>query len=133
MLPFEIICELPHGVRADFAIGVNDDECSPYIERGGLAYISRGGALYDGDVGLFMLSRGVFIRQYCEDWAGNSHFLTLNRAPAPSGHDDTRRCPALGLPHRPCREPWPHTPAGEIKKLRPRRAASLTFSRRGTP
>ena len=27
-----------------------------------------------------MLSRGVFIRQYCEDWAGNSHFLTLNRA-----------------------------------------------------
>ena len=80
MLPFEIICELPRGVRADFAIGVNDDECSPYIERGGLAYISRGGALYDGDVGLFMLSRGVFIRQYCEDWAGNSHFLTLNRA-----------------------------------------------------
>ena len=73
-------CELPRGVRADFAIGVNDDECSPYIERGGLAYISRGGALYDGDVGLFMLSRGVFIRQYCEDWAGNSHFLTLNRA-----------------------------------------------------
>ncbi len=80
MLPYELIYELPRGVTADFAVAVEDDECSPYLKRGDVALIRRGGALHDGDVGFFMLSRGVFIRQYCEDWAGNSHLLTLNRA-----------------------------------------------------
>lgn len=65
--------------EADFALTVRDDECEPYIPRGGVALIKRGGVIYDGDVGLFFNGSVAVIRQYCEDWAGNAHLLTLNR------------------------------------------------------
>lgn len=39
---------------ADFALRVTDDECEPYIARGGTAYIQRGAVISDGDVGLFL-------------------------------------------------------------------------------
>ncbi len=64
---------------ADFALRVTDDECEPYIARGGTAYIQRGAVISDGDVGLFFDGHRAVIRQYCEDWAGNAHLLTLNR------------------------------------------------------
>ena len=70
----------PEGLAADFAVGVTDDECEPYIPRGGTAYIARVSSLRDGDVGLFFDGSRAVIRQYCEDWAGNAHLLTLNRA-----------------------------------------------------
>ena len=47
---------------ADLALTVTDDECEPYIPRGAARYV-----------------RLALIRQYCEDWAGNAHLLTLNR------------------------------------------------------
>ena len=80
MLEHDLVYELPEGVEADYAVGVDNAECEPYIKRGGVALIRRGGEVYDGDVGMFICSRGIFIRQYCEDWAGNAHLLTLNRA-----------------------------------------------------
>ena len=71
---------LPPGVDADLAVGVSNDECEPYIRRGGVAYIKRGAELYDGDAGLFFDGHEAVIRQYCEDWAGNAYYFVLNRA-----------------------------------------------------
>ena len=64
---------------ADFALRVTDDECEPYIARGGTAYIQRGAVISDGDVGLFFDGHRAVIRQYCEDWAGNVYLFAVNR------------------------------------------------------
>ena len=64
---------------ADFALRVTDDECEPYISRGGTAYIQRGAVISDGDVGLFFDGHRAVIRQYCEDWAGNVYLFAVNR------------------------------------------------------
>ena len=64
---------------ADLALTVTDDECEPYIPRGAAALVSLGGVVFDGDVGVSLHAHKIIIRQYCEDWAGNAHLLTLNR------------------------------------------------------
>ena len=70
---------IPEGCSASFAVTVTDRECEPYIPRGGTALFERGAPIRDGDVGLFFDGHEAVIRQYCEDWAGNAHLLTLNR------------------------------------------------------
>ena len=70
---------LPEGSEADFALRVEGDELEPYVRPGGIALIKRGAEIRDGDVGLFFAGGDMVLRQYCEDWAGNAHLLTLNR------------------------------------------------------
>lgn len=70
---------VPDGCEADYAVGITDGECEPYIKRGGTAYVRMCGELKDGDVGFFFDGHRAVIRQYCEDWAGNAHLLVLNR------------------------------------------------------
>lgn len=69
----------PEGSEADFALRVEGDELEPYVKRGGIALIKRGGPIRDGDVGLFFVRGEVVLRQYCEDWAGNVYLFSVNR------------------------------------------------------
>ena len=60
---------VPDGCEADYAVGITNGECEPYIKRGGTAYVRMCGELKDGDVGFFFDGHR----------AVNAHLLVLNR------------------------------------------------------
>ncbi len=70
---------VPKGTDADFAVAVTDDSLTPWIKKGGTAYLRRRTELYDGDIGLFETDGGIVFRQ----------FFAVNRAHA----EDDRMIP----------------------------------------
>lgn len=67
---------------ADFAFRVSGDSMEPYIPDGSIQKAKRGAIIYDGDVGLFFVDGDMKCKQYCQDYHGNVHLLSVNRARA---------------------------------------------------
>ena len=51
----------------------------PYIPDGSIQKVRRGAIIYDGDVGLFFVDGDMKCKQYCQDYHGGVHLLSLNR------------------------------------------------------
>ncbi len=64
---------------ADFAFRVSGDSMEPYIPDGSIQKVRRGAIIYDGDVGLFFVDGDMKCKQYCQDYHGGVHLLSLNR------------------------------------------------------
>lgn len=64
---------------ADFAFRVSGDSMEPYIPDGSIQMAKRGAIIYDGDVGLFFVDGDMKCKQYCQDYHGNVHLVSLNR------------------------------------------------------
>lgn len=67
---------------ADFAFRVSGDSMEPYIPDGSIQLAKRGAIIYDGDVGLFFVDGDMKCKQYCQDYHGNVHLFSINRARA---------------------------------------------------
>jgi len=67
------------GDPADFAFRVSGDSMEPYIPNGSIQLAKRGAIIYDGDIGLFFVDGDMKCKQYCQDYHGNVHLLSLNR------------------------------------------------------
>lgn len=67
---------------ADFAFRVSGDSMEPYIPDGSVQLAKRGAIIYDGDVGLFFVDGDMKCKQYCQDYHGNVHLFSINRARA---------------------------------------------------
>lgn len=71
-----------HSNPADFAFRVTGDSMEPYIPDGSIQLAKRGAIIYDGDIGLFFVDGDMKCKQYCQDYHGNVHLLSLNRSRA---------------------------------------------------
>ena len=67
------------GSPADFAFRVSGDSMEPYIPDGSIQLGKRGAIIYDGDIGLFFVDGDMKCKQYCQDYHGNVHLISLNR------------------------------------------------------
>lgn len=68
-------------LSAEFAVRIQGDSMSPYIQDGSVAYVNRD-PLRFGDVGIFCVDGDVFCKQYYKDPAGIVYLFSLNRARA---------------------------------------------------
>lgn len=71
--------EVPRG--AEFAVRIQGDSMSPYIQDGSVAYVNRD-PLRFGDVGIFCVDGDILCKQYYKDPAGTVYLFSLNRARA---------------------------------------------------
>ena len=65
--------------QADFAFRISGDSMEPFIADGSIQLAKRGAIIHDGDVGLFFVDGDMKCKQYCQDYYGNVHLLSLNR------------------------------------------------------
>ena len=66
---------------AEFAVRIQGDSMTPYIEDGSVAYVNRD-PLKSGDIGIFCVDGDMFCKQYHKDPAGLVYLFSLNRARA---------------------------------------------------
>lgn len=66
---------------AEFAVRIQGDSMTPYIEDGSVVYVNRD-PLAAGDVGIFCVDGEMFCKQYYRDPAGIVYLFSLNRARA---------------------------------------------------
>jgi len=66
---------------AEFAVRIQGDSMTPYIEDGAVAYVNRD-PLKGGDVGIFCVDGDILCKQYYKDPAGIVYLFSLNRARA---------------------------------------------------
>lgn len=66
---------------AEFAVRIQGDSMTPYIEDGSVAYVNRD-PLRFGDVGIFCVDGDILCKQYYKDPAGTVYLFSLNRARA---------------------------------------------------
>lgn len=66
---------------AEFAVRIQGDSMTPYIEDGSVVYVNRD-PLKSGDVGIFCVDGDIFCKQYYRDPAGIVYLFSLNRARA---------------------------------------------------
>ena len=71
--------DVPKG--ADFAVRIQGDSMTPYIDDGSVAYVNRD-PLRNGDVGIFCVDGGILCKQYYRDPFGIVYLFSLNRARA---------------------------------------------------
>ena len=69
--------QVPQG--AEYAVRIQGDSMSPWIEDGSTAYVNRD-PLRPGDVGIFCVDGEMFCKQYYRDPAGVVYLFSLNRA-----------------------------------------------------
>lgn len=79
---------------ADFAFRITGDSMEPNIPDGSIQLAKRGAIIYDGDIGLFFVDGDMKCKQYCQDYHGNVHLLSLNRARADA---DVHIPPSAGI------------------------------------
>ena len=70
---------VPRG--ADFAVRIQGDSMTPFIEDGGIVYVNRD-PLADGDVGIFCVDGAMLCKQYHKDRLGVVYLFSLNRTRA---------------------------------------------------
>ena len=75
----ELSGDVPHS--AEFAVRIQGDSMSPYIQDGSVAYVNRD-PLRFGDVGIFCVDGDILCKQYYKDPAGTVYLFSLNRARA---------------------------------------------------
>lgn len=75
----EVAGDVP--LAAEFAVRIQGDSMTPYIEDGDLAYVNRD-PLRPGDVGIFCVDGDILCKQYYKDPAGTVYLFSLNRARA---------------------------------------------------
>lgn len=63
---------------AEFAVRIQGDSMTPYIQDGSVVYVNRD-PLHAGDVGIFYVDGDVFCKQYYKDNAGVVYLFSLNR------------------------------------------------------
>ena len=68
-------------LSAEFAVRIQGDSMSPYIQDGSVAYVNRD-PLRFGDVGIFCVDGDILCKQYYKDPAGTVYLFSLNRARA---------------------------------------------------
>lgn len=66
---------------AEFAVRIQGDSMTPYIQNGSVAYVNRD-PLRPGDVGVFCVDGDILCKQYYKDPAGTVYLFSLNRARA---------------------------------------------------
>lgn len=66
---------------AEFAVRIQGDSMTPYIEDGSVAYVNRD-PLKNGDIGVFCVDGDILCKQYYKDPAGIVYLFSLNRARA---------------------------------------------------
>ena len=64
---------------AEFAVRIQGDSMTPYIQDGAVAYVNRD-PLRFGDVGIFCVDGDILCKQYYKDPAGTVYLFSLNRA-----------------------------------------------------
>lgn len=64
---------------AEFAVRIQGDSMTPYIQDGSVVYVNRD-PLQEGDVGIFCVDGDIFCKQYYKDPAGVVYLFSLNRA-----------------------------------------------------
>ena len=67
---------LPQG--ADFCITLDSDCMEPAFSRGQILTVTRSVSPREFAVGVFLYRGRVYVRQWCEDYAGNLHLLCAN-------------------------------------------------------
>jgi len=65
--------------KADYSVKLSGTMANPYIRDGDAVFVSAHADLEDGDVGIFLHSGKMVVRQYCEDSFGNIYLFTLDR------------------------------------------------------
>ena len=66
-------------VGADYSVKVQGVMAEPYIRDGDTVFAAASAELENGDVGIFLHSGKMVVRQYCEDSVGNIYLFTLDR------------------------------------------------------
>ena len=69
---------VPEG--CDFCIMLDSDCMEPHFARGQTLCVSRQEAPREFAVGVFLYRGQIYVRQWCEDYAGNLHLLCANPA-----------------------------------------------------
>ena len=62
----------------DFCIMLDNDCMEPVFHRGETLCIARGESPQEFAAGVFLYRGCVYVRQWCEDFAGNLHLLCAN-------------------------------------------------------
>ncbi|MDD2956830.1 MAG: LexA family transcriptional regulator [Oscillospiraceae bacterium] len=75
----QVTDDVPQG--AEFAVRIQGDSMSPWIEDGSVAYVNHD-PLKAGDVGVFCVDGDILCKQYFKDPAGMVYLFSLNRARA---------------------------------------------------
>lgn len=63
---------------AEFAVRIQGDSMTPYIEDGSVVYVNRD-PLRSGDIGIFCVDGDILCKQYYRDPAGTVYLFSLNR------------------------------------------------------
>lgn len=88
---------IPDG--ADFCIVMDSDCMEPYLHEGEKVFVSCSSPA-ELEIGLFRYMGKVYIRQWCEDYAGTLHLLCSNPKREDMnltiGRDKKNRCLCLG-------------------------------------
>lgn len=63
---------------ADFAVGIQGDSMSPYIQDGDTVYVKRDAEMSVGDVGIFCVDGAMYCKQYYVDENRNLLLVSLN-------------------------------------------------------
>jgi len=63
---------------ADFAVRIQGDSMSPYIEDGSMVFVSKSGEISNGDVGIFCVDGAMYCKQFFKDQHGNVYLLSAN-------------------------------------------------------
>lgn len=66
-------------VGADYSVKAFGAMAEPHIREGDTVYATATADLKNGDVGIFLYSGKMVVRQYCEDSFGNIYLFTLDR------------------------------------------------------
>lgn len=67
---------LPEG--ADFCITLDSDCMEPAFARGQTLFVTRSVSPREFAAGVFLYRGRIYVRQWCEDYAGNLHLLCAN-------------------------------------------------------
>lgn len=76
--PLPVSNETPSG--ADFAVRIQGDSMSPYINDGDTVFVKRSTELSIGDIGIFCVDGAMYCKQYFIDEKRNLHLLSANPA-----------------------------------------------------
>lgn len=75
----EVTDDVPQA--AEFAVRIQGDSMTPYIQDGSHVYVNRD-PLKAGDIGIFCVDGDILCKQYYKDPFGNVYLFSLNRARA---------------------------------------------------
>lgn len=101
--------------RADFCIILDNDCMEPFFPAGQTLCVTRRESPLEFAAGVFLYRGRVYVRQWCEDYAGNLHLLCANPARESEnlmlGRRERGACLCLGtvLPGEPLPPPCYHS------------------------